>query len=204
MPMEMPDRIRPYSIADAAVLSRDRRIIMDRRIMAVSGLSNNVFQFSPSIANISLRLVNNLEKNLTLIPVVALALIDESGRVLLQQRRRSGAHGGLWEFPGGKIKPAETPEMALVREIDEELAIAIDPLSLVPLAFASDPAQPPAPRAPYVILLYTCRAWLGVPQCLAGESIAWFSAAALAEMARQAVMMPPLDVPLAQALLRVI
>ena len=204
MPMEIPDKIRPYSIAEAAVLSRIRRIIMDRRIMAVSGLSYNVFQFSLSIANISLRQVNNLEKDLTLIPVVAVAMIDAERRVLLQQRRRGGEHGGLWEFPGGKIKPGESPEMALVREIDEELAIAINPAALVPLAFASDPAQPPRPREPYVILLYTCRAWLGDPQCLAGESIAWFSAAALADMVRQADTMPPLDVPLAQALLRVI
>ena len=145
-----------------------------------------------------------MEKNLTLIPVVALALIDGSGRVLLQQRRRGGAHGGLWEFPGGKIKPGETPEMALFREIDEELGIAIDPANLAPVAFASDPAQPPAQREPYVILLYTCRTWLGEPQCLAGEAIDWFSVEALADMARLADTMPPLDVPLAQALLRVI
>ena len=148
--------------------------------------------------------MNDLEKNLTLVPVVALALIDDAGRVLLQQRRQGGAHGGLWEFPGGKIKPAETPEMALVREIDEELGITIDAGKLAALAFASDPAQPPGPREPYVILLYTCRSWIGDAQCLAGESIRWFSAKELADMAGQAGAMPPLDVPLAQALLRVI
>ena len=148
--------------------------------------------------------MNNLENNFTLVPVVALALIDAAGHVLLQQRPRGGAHGGLWEFPGGKIKPSETPEMALVREIDEELGIAIEPASLTPLAFASDPAQPPMPREPYVILLYTCRSWTGAPQCLAGESIRWFSLAALTELAGQADRMPPLDVPLAQALLRAI
>ena len=172
--------------------------------MAVSGLSSNAFQFSLSIANISLRQVNNLENNLTLIPVVALALIDANGHVLLQQRRLGGMHGGLWEFPGGKIKPGETPEMALFREIDEELGIVIDPCDLAPLAFASDPAQPPAPREPYVILLYTCRTWLGDPQCLAGEAIDWISADALADLASQADSMPPLDIPLARALLRVI
>ena len=148
--------------------------------------------------------MNDLEKNLTLVPVVALALIDAAGHVLLQQRRRGGAHGGLWEFPGGKIKPWETPEMALVREIDEELAIAIDAAVLTPLAFASDPAQPPNPREPYVILLYTCHSWIGDPQCLAAESIRWFSAKALADLAGQAGAMPPLDVPLVKALLRVI
>ena len=117
----------------------------DRWLMVVSHCSSNVFQLSPSIANISLRQVNELEKNLTLILVVAVALIDAEGRVLLQQRRRGGAHGGLWEFPGGKIKPAETPEMALVREIDEELGIRLDPACLKPLTFASAPAQPPMP-----------------------------------------------------------
>lgn len=177
---------------------------MDCRFMAVSGFISNVFQFSPAIANISLRQVNDLQKNLTLIPVVAVALIDAEGQVLLQQRRLGGAHGGLWEFPGGKTKPGESPEMALVREIGEELGLALDPASLSPLAFASDPAQPPAQREPYVILLYTCRTWTGDPKCLVGESIRWFSAGALAHLARQAGMMPPLDVPLVQATLRVI
>ena len=168
----------------------------DGWFMAFSQRSRNVFRLSASIANISLRLVNELEKNLTLIPVVAVALIDADGRVLLQQRRLGGAHGGLWEFPGGKIKPAETTEMALFREIDEELGVAIDLASLAPLAFASDPAQPPAAREPYVILLYTCRAWTGSPQCLDGEAISWFAPNAILDLA-----MPPLDVPLACALI---
>lgn len=148
--------------------------------------------------------MNILEKNLTLIPVVALALIDEYGSVLMQQRRIGGAHGGLWEFPGGKVKRSESPESALVREIREELGIEIDPASLAPLTFASDPAQPPAPREPYVILLYTCQKWLGEPQCLEGEAIGWFAADALAELAGQADKMPPLDVPLAHAVLKAI
>ena len=170
--------------------------------MALSDFSNKMFQYSSTIANILLRQMNNLEKNLTLVWVVAVALFDQLGRVLLQQRRLDGAHGGLWEFPGGKIIDGESPEMALVREIFEELAIAIDPAGQVPVAFASDPAQPPMPREPHVILLYTCRKWQGDPQCLAGEAIGWFDAEALADMARQAERMPPLDIPLAQALLR--
>lgn len=143
--------------------------------------------------------MNNLEKCLTLIPVAALALVADDGTVLLQQRKRGGAHGGLWEFPGGKVKACESLETALVREIREELGIELDPANLMPLAFSSDPAQPPLPREPYVILLYTCRKWQGEPRCLAGEAIGWFAGEELAGLA-----MPPLDVPLVAALLRVI
>lgn len=133
----------------------------------------------------------------TFIPVVAVALIDRNRRILMQQRRADRAHGGLWEFPGGKIEPGESPESALVREIEEELGIVLDPARLEPLSFASDPAQPPAPRAPHVILLYTCRSWSGEPGCLDGDAIAWTAPDAL-----MALPMPPLDVPLAKALLK--
>ena len=130
----------------------------------------------------------------TLVPVVAIALIDGNGRILMQRRRLSDTHGGLWEFPGGKIEPGESPESALLREVDEELGIAPDRQSLAPLTFSSDPALPPAPRAPHVILLYTCREWQGDPQCREGEEVAWFAPDALAGLA-----MPPLDYPLAAA-----
>lgn len=133
----------------------------------------------------------------TFVPVVAAALIDGSGRVLMQRRRLESAHGGLWEFPGGKLERGESPESALLREIDEELGIALDPAALEPLTFASDPTLPPEPRAPHVILLYTCRRWIGEPRAGAGEAIAWFTPADTL-----ALDMPPLDVPLAKAWLR--
>lgn len=140
-----------------------------------------------------------LEKNSTLIVVVAVALIRDDGCVLMQRRRFGGMHGGLWEFPGGKVKPLETAEQALIREIGEELGISLGVSDLAPLAFASDPAQPPAPREPYVILLYRCRKWRGEPRCLEGEAIGWFARDELPGLAK-----PPLDVPLVEALLRVI
>ncbi|MBU6267310.1 MAG: (deoxy)nucleoside triphosphate pyrophosphohydrolase [Sphingomonadales bacterium] len=131
----------------------------------------------------------------TLIPVVAAALVRTDGAVLLQKRRSGSVHGGLWEFPGGKVEPGESPEMALIREIAEELGITLVPESLEPVAFASDPAQPPLPRAPHLILLYACRSWAGNPLCLDADALEWFTPGQFAGLA-----MPPLDVPLAIAL----
>ena len=132
-----------------------------------------------------------------LVPVVAVALIGADGRVLMQRRRLSRAHGGLWEFPGGKVEGGESPEQAAVREMAEELAVVIAPAALIPVGFASDPAQPSAPRQPHLILLYLCRQWDGDPQCLDAEAIAWVAPGAL-----QDLTMPPLDYPLAAALVR--
>ena len=128
--------------------------------------------------------------------MVAAALVGGDGRILLQRRRQSGEHGGLWEFPGGKIDPGESPESALVREVAEELAIAIEPSKLEPVAFAIESEAPQIARAPYVVLLYRCLAWRGDPHCLAAEEIGWFRPGEFAGLA-----MPPLDVPLARALM---
>lgn len=136
-----------------------------------------------------------MENFSTPVLVVAVALIDGEGRVLLQRRRLTGEHGGLWEFPGGKVEPGETPQVAILREIEEELAVRLDTAALVPLSFAADVEPPSAPRRSYVILLYTCRAWHGEPECRDGEEIRW---CAVRELAR--LDMPPLDYPLAEAL----
>lgn len=129
--------------------------------------------------------------------VVAVALLDKGGRILLQRRREGGVHGGLWEFPGGKVEPGESPESAALREIEEELGVKLDPSALSRLTFASGPAQPPKSLRPLVILLYTCRSWQGRPECRDGEEIRWFLAEAV-----PGLEMPPLDYPLADALLR--
>ena len=139
-----------------------------------------------------------MEKISTPLVVVALALISVEGRVLVQQRPLNKAHGGLWEFPGGKVEPGETPEAALVREIDEELGVIVSPDDLQPLTFASS-AQNSGQRA-LVLLLYTTMYWHGVPQALEpGTQVAWVSGDALPGLA-----MPPLDVPLAQTLIPVL
>ncbi|WP_319641297.1 (deoxy)nucleoside triphosphate pyrophosphohydrolase [Novosphingobium sp. JCM 18896] len=128
--------------------------------------------------------------------VVAVALVDGVGRILLQQRRRGSEHGGLWEFPGGKVEPGESPQTAAVREIEEELGLRLDVARLEPVSFASDVDVPEPPRRPYVILLYTCHAWEGEAECRDGEAIAWFRGEEIAGLP-----MPPLDYPLAEALL---
>lgn len=140
-----------------------------------------------------------MQGNPTLVPVVAVAMLDSAGRVLMQRRRAGAAHGGLWEFPGGKVEPGESPESALLREIEEELGVALDRAALVPCTFASDPALPPAPRQPHVILLYTCRRWAGEPRALDADAIAWFDFHQL-----ESLEMPPLDYPLAEVLKKVI
>ena len=132
----------------------------------------------------------------TVLFVVALALVDGRGKILMQRRPSGREHGGLWEFPGGKVEAGETPESALLREIEEELGLCLTMESLSPLTFASGPRGSDRTDDAIVILLYTCRKWSGDPQCLDGEEIAWFAPEHL-----DALQMPPLDRPLAAHLL---
>lgn len=135
----------------------------------------------------------NMEVSPTWRPVVALALVDGAGRVLVQQRPQGREHGGLWEFPGGKVEPGEGPADALVREIAEELGLAIAAADLVPVSFAASPVETGA--RPILLLLYACRRWQGEPVPEPGAALHWAWPAALSALA-----MPPLDVPLAAAL----
>ena len=96
-----------------------------------------------------------MENNPTWTPVVALALGDAEGRWLMHKRPKHKHHGGLWEFPGGKVETGETPVNALVREIREELDIALEADLLTPATFAQEEGA--AHECPIVILLYTCR-----------------------------------------------
>jgi 8-oxo-dGTP diphosphatase len=131
--------------------------------------------------------------------VVAVALIDSGGRVLLQKRRYGAVHGGLWEFPGGKIEPGESPECALLREIAEELGIVPAAGSLLPTGFVSGSSAPEHDSRQMLILLYTCREWAGEPRALDAQALDWFRPDEMADLA-----MPPLDYPLARALLSAI
>ncbi|WP_159976361.1 MULTISPECIES: (deoxy)nucleoside triphosphate pyrophosphohydrolase [unclassified Novosphingobium] len=134
--------------------------------------------------------------------VVAVALTAGDGTVLMQQRDFGAVHGGLWEFPGGKVDPGETPEQAAVRELSEELGITLNIPALEAVSFASGHTVPvkqggKGPSRPLVILLYACRTWQGVPSALEAAELAWLAPGAIA-----ALSMPPLDYPLAEALKR--
>jgi 8-oxo-dGTP diphosphatase len=109
-----------------------------------------------------------LKKIPTLI-VVAAALVDGDGRVLLQQRAPGRSMAGLWEFPGGKLEEGETPEAALIRELQEELGIATDEACLAPACFASAPND----GAQMILLLYVCRKWRGQPRALDASALRW-------------------------------
>jgi 8-oxo-dGTP diphosphatase len=101
----------------------------------------------------SLRVVAKVENIPTWTCVVALALRDGKGRWLMHRRPADKHHGGLWEFPGGKVETGETPRNALVREIDEELGLVLEPAACAPVAFAEETIG--EGRPPIVIMLYT-------------------------------------------------
>jgi 8-oxo-dGTP diphosphatase len=127
-----------------------------------------------------------VEKNPTMI-VVAAALVDDRGKVLLQQRLPGRAMAGLWEFPGGKLEAGELPEAALVRELREELGIETDAGSLIPAVFASAPLG----DRHLLLLLYLCREWRGEPRPLDASALRWAEPEEMRGLA-----MPPADKPL--------
>ena len=123
--------------------------------------------------------------------VSAALLIDEKGRILLAQRPEGKSLAGMWEFPGGKVEPDESPELALIRELKEELAIEVDAVDIKPLTFVVHPYN----HFRLLMLLYHCRHWQGAPQGLEGQALRWIS---LAEI--DALPLPPADKPLVEYL----
>ncbi|HEX8578864.1 MAG TPA: (deoxy)nucleoside triphosphate pyrophosphohydrolase [Allosphingosinicella sp.] len=119
--------------------------------------------------------------------VVAAAMIDGEGRILLQRRAEGRAMAGLWEFPGGKIEPGETPEAALVRELHEELGVDVPEAALEAGPFASADNG----GRHMLLLLYLCRDWQGTPRALDADALLWARPAEMKTLA-----MPPADVPL--------
>lgn len=119
--------------------------------------------------------------------VSAVALIDADGRVLLAQRPEGKSMAGLWEFPGGKVEPGETPEAALIRELREELGIDTWASCLAPLTFASHAYD----SFHLLMPLFACRKWQGIVAPQEGQKLAWVRPADL-----RSYPMPPADVPL--------
>ena len=122
-----------------------------------------------------------------LLLVVAAALIDADGRVLIARRPEGKAMAGLWEFPGGKVAPGETPEAALIRELHEELGIDTEESCLAPLTFASHTYE----SFHLLMPLYLCRRWHGSVRPREGQATQWVRPVRLGE-----VEMPPADKPL--------
>jgi len=123
--------------------------------------------------------------------VAAVALIDVDGRVLIAQRPAGKSMAGLWEFPGGKVEPGETPERALIRELKEELGIDVTEACLAPLTFASHSYD----DFHLLMPLYACRRWQGYVQPHEHADIKWVNPRELKEYP-----MPPADEPLIAAL----
>lgn len=119
--------------------------------------------------------------------VAAVALIDRDGRVLLAKRPQGKSMAGLWEFPGGKVEPGETPEQALIRELQEELGIDTWQSCLAPLTFASHKYD----DFHLLMPLFACRKWQGIPRGLEDQELVWVRANQLSKYP-----MPPADVPL--------
>lgn len=119
--------------------------------------------------------------------VAAAALVDVDGRVLIAQRPPGKAMAGLWEFPGGKVGPDETPEAALIRELREELGIDVTEACLAPLTFASHTYD----VFHLLMPLYVCRRWHGTVTPLEGQALKWVPPLQLRDYP-----MPPADIPL--------
>lgn len=119
--------------------------------------------------------------------VVAAALVDADGRVLVQQRPPGKPMPALWEFPGGKVDKGETPEAALIRELREELGIDVEQACLAPAVFASEPLG----ERHLLLLLYVCRKWGGIPEARHATALRWVRPLELHRLE-----MPPADKPL--------
>lgn len=128
------------------------------------------------------------------LPVVLVAagiLVDPDRRVLLAQRPEGKSMAGLWEFPGGKMEPGEPPELALIRELDEELGIETRPGCLLPFSFASHAYA----KFHLLMPVFMIRSWRGTPRGREGQTLAWVAPNRLREYP-----MPPADVPLVAAI----
>ena len=127
--------------------------------------------------------------------VVACALIDSDNRVLITQRPADKQMAGMWEFPGGKVENNETPEAALMRELDEELGITTFASCLAPLNFASHEYE----EFHLLMPLFICRKWQGIVRGRENQALKWVKPTALHQ-----TEMPPADKPLVYSLIDIL
>ena len=133
--------------------------------------------------------VERPEEPLPILLVAAVAMVDADNRVLMARRPEGKSMAGLWEFPGGKVHDDETPELALVRELREELGVDITESCLAPFTFASHAYI----DAGFHLLmpLYVCRVWRGEVRPLEGQELKWVRPVRMMDLP-----MPPADIPL--------
>lgn len=136
-----------------------------------------------------------MENKPTLLFVVAIALIDQNEKILMQTRPLGKSMAGLWEFPGGKVEEGELPEFAIVRELKEELDISISRENLSPTCFASEPLG----EKHLLLLLYVADKWSGDIVAKEGQKFDWFDLDALSKLE-----MPPADIPLVANLKKIL
>ena len=132
-----------------------------------------------------------LPAGLKIVLVAAAALIDRDGRILIAQRPPGKSMAGLWEFPGGKLQPGETPEFALMRELEEELGIETRPTCFQPIAFASHRYD----DFHLLMPLFICRHWKGTAQAREHRALKWVKVSELHDYP-----MPAADIPLIASL----
>lgn len=142
--------------------------------------------FSHASANEMLMRKVYVENSPTFVAVVAAAIGDAEGRILLQQCLPHKRHAGRWEFPGGKVENKEIPRLALCREVFEELGLELDAGALAPGGFAEE--APAEDRPGLVLLLYTCGTWSGTATGREGQNWGWFTREEAA-----ALDLPPMD-----------
>lgn len=135
-----------------------------------------------------LQIPTRLPKALPLVLVAAVALVDIDGRVLVQQRPAEKSWPGWWEFPGGKVHAAETPEETVVRELAEELALDINESCLAPFSFTSYAYE----DFHLLMVLYLCRVWRGTPMPREGQTLKWIRPMELGRLPK----LLPADAPL--------
>ncbi|WP_192258647.1 8-oxo-dGTP diphosphatase MutT [Mesorhizobium caraganae] len=136
--------------------------------------------------------MSEIAKGKRLLLVAACALVDADGRVLLAQRPEGKQLAGLWEFPGGKVEPGETPEQCLIRELQEEIGIETDIPCLAPLTFASHSYD----DFHLLMPLFVCRRFRGIAQPKEGQALKWVRPKQMRDYP-----MPPADAPLIQFLI---
>jgi 8-oxo-dGTP diphosphatase len=138
----------------------------------------------------SFQVMKKMEENPTILIVVAAALTNESGHILLQKRPEGRPMAGYWEFPGGKVETDELPKQALIRELHEEIGVTVSANDLIPVTFATERLETGSGIRELILLLYICRAWGNAPQSMEGQEMRW---TALHEM--RDLPMPPADAP---------